>query len=127
MENKPTNSILSNKRNLAIIITAVLILVAVIVGLFIATQPQRSVENFCQSAKEEKDNFKANTSHDKLLGSFKKLDAVAPEDIHPDTSLIVKGYESIVSDPSKAVSVEFGIAGSQMRVGDYITKSCPNY
>lgn len=108
-------------------IIAIFILVAIIIGLFIAMQPQRTVENFCRSAKEEKSNFKANTSYDKLLESFRKLDTVAPKDIRSDTSLIVKGYDSIVSDPSKAVTSELGISSSQMRVNDYITKNCPNY
>lgn len=116
---------LSKKRMLAIIIAALLLVV--IVGLFFAMQPQRTVANFCQSAKDEKNNFKANTGYDKLLGSFKKLDAVAPEDIHSDTSLIIKGYESIVGDPSKAISSEAGISSSQMRVNDYIIKNCPDY
>jgi capsular polysaccharide biosynthesis protein len=114
-------------KKLVIIIVTVLLLVAAGIGLFFAIQPQRTVENFCRSAKEEKSNFKANTSYDKLLGSFRKLDAVAPEDIRSDTSLIVKGYDSIVSDPSKAVTSELGISSSQMRVNDYITKNCPNY
>ena len=114
-------------KKLIVIIITTLILLAVITGLFIAMQPQRSIENFCQTAKEEKNNFKANTSYDKLLGSFRKLDAVAPEDIRSDTSLIVKGYDSIVSDPSKAVASELGVSSSQMRVNDYITKNCPNY
>jgi hypothetical protein len=127
MDSKSISSIHSKKRNLIVIIISVLILIAVIIGLFVAMQPQRSVANFCKSAKEEKSNFKANTSYDKLLGSFKKLDAVAPDDIHADTSLVVKGYESIINDPSKAVSAELGISSSQMRVNDYITKSCPDY
>jgi hypothetical protein len=110
-----------------IFIIAVLTIIAVTIGLFVAMQPQRTVKNFCQSAKEEKNNFKANVSYDKLLGSFRKLDTVAPDDIHSDTSLIVKGYESIVGDPSKAVSSELGISSSQMRVNDYITKNCPDY
>jgi hypothetical protein len=116
---------LLKKRTLAIII-AVLVLLVALVGFFVM-QPQRTVANFCKSAKDEKSNFKANTSYDKLLGSFKKLDTVAPEDIHPDTSLIVKGYESIVSDPSKAISSEAGISSSQMRVNDYIIENCPDY
>lgn len=127
MKNKLTNSIPSNKRNLTFIVVVALIFVVVIIGLFIIMQPQRSVESFCQAAKEEKNNFKRNAGYDKLLSSFRKLDAVAPEKVHSDTSLIVKGYESIVSDPSKAVSAELGIAGSQMRVNDYIIKNCPNY
>ena len=115
-----------NRRRVVIIIAACL-LIAAIFGLFMVMQPLRTIENFCQAAKEEKSSFKGGVGYDKLLVSFKKLDVVAPKDIHSDTSLIVKGYESIVSDPSKAVSAEFGIAGSQMRVGDYITKNCPNY
>lgn len=130
MENKPgamKNSILPSKKRIVIIIVAVLILIAAIISLYLVMQPQRTVANFCQSAKEEKTNFKANTNYDTLLGSFKKLDMVAPDDIHSDTSLVVKGYESIVSDPSKAVASELGISSAQMRINNYITKKCPNY
>lgn len=129
MENKlntKKNPIFSNKRVL-VILAAALILIAVIIGLYFAMQPQRTVANFCQSAKEQKSNFKANASYETLLGAFKKLDAVAPNDIHSDTSLIVKGYESIVGDPSKAVAAELGFSSAQIRVNDYISKNCPNY
>ncbi len=130
MENKSStkrNALFSSKKRVWIILAAILVLVAVIIGLYLAVQPQRTVANFCQSAKAEKSNFKANTSYDILLGSFRKLDAVAPNDIHPDTTLIVKGYESIVNDPSKAIASELGISSPQMRVNDYISKNCPNY
>ncbi len=130
MENKPNTKkslLLSSKKRITAVVGATLILLAVIIGLYFAMQPQRTVANFCQSAKAEKNNFKANTSYDILLGSFKKLDAVAPNDIHPDTSLIVKGYESIVSDPSKAMASELGISSAQLRVNDYIAKNCSDY
>lgn len=126
-QNKINSIKQSAKRTASVIIGGMLVLACVILAFSFLTQPQRSVANFCQSAKEEKDNFKANTSYDKLLDSFKKLDVVAPKDIHSDTSLIVKGYESITSDPSKAVSAELGMNNSQMRVSDYITKNCPGY
>ena len=114
------------KKLLVIASSALLIILCVILFFFI-TQPSRSVENFCKVAKEEKGNFKRDASYDKLLSSFKKLDGVAPDTIDSDTSLIVKGYESILDDPSKAVASELGISNSQMRVNDYITKNCPNY
>lgn len=118
---------LHTKKRLLLAGASIAALICIIAILVSVTHLQRTVVNFCQSAKSEKGNFKASTSYDKLLGSFKKIDAVAPEDIHSDTSLIVKGYESIVSDPSKAISSEAGVSSSQMRVNDYIIKNCPNY
>ena len=115
------------KRKILVIVGGIIALVCVILAFIILTQPERSVASFCKTAKSEKSNFKANTGYDKLLGSFKKLDSVAPDEIHSDTSLIVKGYEAIVKDPSKSVSSELGISNSQMRVNDYITKNCPDY
>lgn len=123
--NKKHLAFLSKKRN--IIIASSLLLVLIIIWLFFLMQPQRTVANFCQTAKEEKSNFQANTNYNTLLGAFNKLDAVAPDTIHPDTSLIANGYQSIVSDPSKATMTELGMANSQLKVSNYITKNCPNY
>lgn len=115
------------QKKLLIVISSILFVILCAVIFLVLAQPSRSVANFCRVAKEEKSNFKANTSYDTLLRSFRKLDAVAPNEVYSDTTLIVKGYETITSDPSKAVATEFGIAGSQTRVNDYITKNCPDF
>lgn len=130
MENKLIKSKslkLPPKKKLVVAIIAVLVIVAVIVGVFMAMQPQRTVANFCSVAKEEKSNFQAGTDYNTLLNAFKKLDSVAPDAIHPDTSLVASGYQSIVSDPSKTTTTELGMANSQLKVSGYITKNCPDY
>lgn len=124
--NKKHLAFLSKKRNIIIIVSS-LLLVLIIIALFFLMQPQRTVVNFCQVAKDEKSNFQANTNYSTLLDTFKKLDAVAPNTIRPDTSLIANGYQSIVSDPSKATMTELGMANSQLKVSNYITQNCPNY
>ena len=121
------DSALFSKRKILIAGGLVALIACMIVALTLLTQPERSVANFCKVAKEEKSSFKSNTAYEKLLVSFKKIDQVAPEEIHPDTSLIVKGYESIASDPSEALSTELGISNSQMRVSSYITANCPDF
>lgn len=115
------------QKRLLIIASSTLLIILFVIIFFTLTQPSRSVANFCRVAKEEKHNFKANTSYDNLLGSFKKLDTVAPGEIHSDTALIVKGYESIANDPSKATTSELGISSPQLRVNDYIAKNCQGF
>ena len=131
MENKQdthkNSSFLANKRNRILIIVVGILILAVVISISLFTRPERSVASFCRVAKEQKGNFDPNTGMKELLSSVKKMDDVAPSEIHSDTSLIVKGYESIIDDPSKATSTEFGINGSQVRVSDYITKNCPDY
>lgn len=115
------------KRKILLILGGVVTLVCIVILFITLTQPERSVANFCEVAKEEKDSFKANTNYDRLLSSFVRLDTVAPDEIRSDTSLIVKGYESVVSDPSKSVLSELGISSSQIRVNDFIVKNCTDY
>lgn len=110
-----------------VIVPVVILLGLITVWLFFAMQPQRTVANFCSVAKEEKPNFQAGANYTNLLSAFKKLDAVAPDKIHPDTSFVASGYQSIVNDQSKAATAELGMANSQLKVSSYISKSCPDY
>ena len=124
---KLTNSLSRKKRTLVIITIAALVLIVIIIGVFFAMQPQRTVANFCSVAKEEKSNFQAGTNYSTLLDTFKKFDAVAPNQVRSDTSLVVNGYQSIVNDPSRATATELGIANSQSKISSYISKNCPDY
>lgn len=122
-----------NKANLKltkkslVIVAAVVLLGLITVWLFLAVQPQRTVANFCSVAKEENPNFQAGANHTALLSAFKKLDAVAPDEIHSETSSVVDGYQSIVNDSSKTTTAELGMANSQLKISSYISKSCPDY
>ncbi|HMI08972.1 MAG TPA: hypothetical protein VK497_01065 [Candidatus Saccharimonadales bacterium] len=131
MENKQNthknSSLLSDKKKLMLIAGAGVLVLIAIVSIFFLTKPERSVASFCRVAKEQKGSFDPDTGMEQLLSSVKKMDDVAPSEIHSDTSLIIKGYETIINDPSKATSTELGISGSQVRVSDYITKNCPDY
>lgn len=121
------NPALLLKRKILLIVGLVIMSICIFMASTLLIRPERSIANFCQAAKEEKDSFKSNTSYDKLLRSFEKIDQVAPEKIRHDTALIVKGYESIVNDPSETLSSELGITNSQMRVSDYITANCSDF
>jgi len=125
MENKSTTSILSKKRNLVIIIIAVLI--AVIIGLFIAMQLQRTVANFCKVAKEEKSTLVGDVNYEKRLETYKKLEAVSPDDIRPDITTIRKGYEEIVKNPSNTLNTGFGMSGAENRRTAYIDANCKDF
>lgn len=124
---------MKNKVNLklakkSLVIIAVVILLGLItVWLFFAMQPQRTVANFCSVAKEEKPNFQAGANYTVLLSAFKKLNAVAPDEIHSETSSVVDGYQSIVNDSSKTTTAELGMANPQLKISSYISKSCPDY
>lgn len=127
MERKSTNSIYSKKRNLIVIIISVLILIAVIIGLFVAMQPQRTVANFCKVAKEEKSTLVGDVNYEKRLEAYKKLEAVSPDDIRPDITTIRKGYEEIVKNPSNTLNTGFGMSGAENRRTSYIDANCKDF
>lgn len=120
------NSIPLSKKRILLIAGALLLLV-VIVGLFFAMQPQRTVANFCQVASEEKSILTGSVNYEKRVEAYKKLESVSPDTIQPDITAIRKGYESIVQSPSNTISAGLGIAGSENRRSDYIKTNCPNF
>lgn len=126
MENKTISSILSKKRNLVIIVTVVLIIV-IIAGLFMAMQPQRTVANFCKVAKEEKSTLVGDVNYEKRLETYKKLEAVSPDDIRPDITTIRKGYEEIVKNSSNTLSTGLGMSGAENRRTTYIEANCKDF
>lgn len=127
MENKTTSSTHSKKRNLTVIIIAVLILIAVIIGLLVAMQPQRTVANFCKVAKEEKSTLVGDVNYEKRLETYKKLETVSPDDIRPDITTIRKGYEEIVKNPSNTLNTGFGMSSAENRRTAYIETNCKDF
>lgn len=129
MENKlnsKKNPILSNKRVL-VILAAALILIAVIIGLYFAMQPQRTVANFCRVAKEQKSILVGDVNYEKRLDAYRKLEVVSPDDIRPDITTIRKGYEEIVKSPSNTISTGLGMSGAENRRTDYINTNCKDF
>lgn len=130
MENKLTNKnnpILSSKKRIVIVIIAAFVLVAIMIGIFFAMQPQRTVANFCRVAKEEKSTLVGDVNYDKRLDTYKKLEAVSPDDIRPDISTIRKGYEEIVKSPSNTLNTGLGMSGAENRRTDYIESNCKDF
>ena len=110
-----------------VIIIAVLILITVLIGLFIAMQPQRTLENFCKVAKEQKPMLVGDVNYEKRLDAYKKLEAVSPDDIRPDISTIRKGYEEIVKSPSNTLGAGLGMSGAENRRSTYIESNCKDF
>lgn len=108
-----------------LIVIAALLLLTVIYS--ITTQPERSIANFCKVAKENKSSLLSGANNEQSLDVYKKLEAVAPNDIRPDITTIRKGYETIVQDPSTTISAGLGMSASESRRTDYINKNCTDF
>lgn len=115
------------KRNSILFIGGGLVVFVLILVAFLLIQPERSVANFCQVAKQQKAVLTTDVSYDKRLDAYKMLEAVAPDDIRSDITTIRKGYESIVQNPSNTISAGMGMSGAENRRTDYITKSCTDF
>ncbi len=127
-QDKDKSGRMPTKKQTIIIGGILLALVAVIIiGLFFATQPERSVASFCRVAKEEKSVLTGDVNYEKRLESYKKLEAVSPDDIRPDISTIRKGYEEIVKNPSSTLSTGLGMSGAENRRTTYIDTNCKNF
>jgi hypothetical protein len=123
--NNKYSTSLPKKRTLVIITT--LLFLAVIIGLFFAMRPERSIASFCRVAKEEKPILTGDVDYKKRLDSYKKLEAVSPNAIQSDITTIRKGYEQIVQDPSKTLSAGFGMSGAENRRTAYINSNCKDF
>jgi hypothetical protein len=111
-----------------VIVTAVaLFVIAVVIGLFLAMQPQRTVANFCKVAKEEKSTLVGNVNYEKRLETYKKLEVVSPDDIRPDITTIRKGYEEIVKNPSSTINTGLGMSGAENRRTAFIDANCKDF
>jgi hypothetical protein len=53
------------------------------------------VANFCRVAKEEKSILVGDVNYEKRLDSYRKLEAVSPDDIRPDITAI-RGLGSLL-------------------------------
>lgn len=112
-----------------IILFSIVGIVAILIILitFLLMQPDRSVANFCRVAKQEKSVLVGDVPYEKRLESYKKLEAVSPDDIRPDISTIRKGYEEIVKSTSNTLSAGLGMTGAESRRTTYINKNCKDF
>lgn len=115
------------KRNSILLACSGLVVVILIIVVFLSIQPERSIANFCQVAKQQKTILTTDVSYDKRLEAYKRLEAVSPDDIRSDITTIRKGYESIVQNPSNTVSAGMGMSGAENRRTDYINKNCTDF
>lgn len=112
-----------------IILFSIVGIVAILVILiaFLLMQPERSVASFCRVAKQEKSVLVGDVPYEKRLESYKKLEAVSPDDIRSDISTIRKGYEEIVKSPSNTLSAGLGMTGAESRRTTYINTNCKDF
>lgn len=120
------------QRNIVLLVLGVLAIfilgIAIIVMTINLTQPERSVASFCSVTKEQKSVLvTGNENYEKRLEAYKKLEAVSPDEIQSDITIIRKGYESIVTNPSNIISAGLGMSGAENRRTDYITKNCTDF
>ncbi len=116
----------TRKRPLFVVGCTLLLGCLVLIFVFL-TQPQRTVANFCSTAKEEKAILVGNVNYRQRLDAYKRLEAVSPDAIQPDITIIRKGYEDIVSNPSDTLSAGLGMSGAENRRSAYINANCPNF
>ncbi|HYG84484.1 MAG TPA: hypothetical protein VD907_06440 [Verrucomicrobiae bacterium] len=118
-------SLITHRRKTTVI--SLLFLIILIIMIYIISQPERSVANFCKVAVENKSSLQSGANHEESLSAYSKLEAVSPDDIRPDITTIRKGYEIILDDPSKTLETGFGTISSEGRRTDYINKNCPDF
>jgi len=121
------STFLPKKKTLVVVIITVILLLVIVTGLFLAMQPQRSIASFCKVAIDEKSTLVGNVNYEKRLESYKKLEAVSPEDIRSDITTIRKGYEEIVKSPSNTLSTGLGMSAAESRRTDYINSNCKDF
>lgn len=124
-QKKETNHF--NGRNL--IFTGILVLavsIAIVIA-FLMMQPERSVANFCNVAKQEKATLTGDVSYEKRLNAYKQLEAAAPNDIKPDITIIRKGYDDIVKNPSNTLATGLGMSSAENRRTVYINTNCKDF
>jgi len=116
------------QRNLVLLLGCGLIVIILIVIALLMMQPERSAASFCRVAKEQKlVLLTGNDNYERRLEAYKKLEAVSPDEIRSDITIIRKGYESIVQNPSNTISAGVGMSGAENRRTDYITKNCSDF
>jgi hypothetical protein len=124
MQKSINQVVLFVKRHKRVSVAAIIAAVAIVVVLFFALQPDRSIANFCKVANEEKQTIVGSENYEKRLETYKKLERVAPEEIRPDVTTIRKGQQDIVDNPSNTFATELGLSGSGDRLVKYISKNC---
>jgi len=125
MEDKSAASFWKKYRVVLAIVGALAVIC--LVFTFLLLRQDRSIASFCRVAKEEKSILVGDVNYEKRLESYKKLEAVSPDDIRPDITAIRKGYEEIVKNPSNTLGAGFGMAGSENRRDAFIKTNCKDF
>ena len=119
-----------NGRLKKVIMGCVLLAIAITIGLFsifILNQPKRSVANFCEVAKDQKNILTSNSSNQELLTAYTKLEAVSPETIKSDIKTIRNGYKKVVNDNSSAIATGIEISSAENRRTIYVKSNCEDF
>lgn len=124
-QKKETNHF--TRRNLIFAGILVLAVSIAIVIAFLMIQPERSIANFCNVAKQEKATLTGDVSYEKRLDAYKQLESVSPDSIKPDITTIRKGYEEIVRNPSNTLAAGLGMSGAENRRTAYINSNCKDF
>lgn len=124
LSNSPTQIVF--KKRIILIVTFIVLSLGIFLSIG-AFQPERTVANFCKVAIEEKATLVGNVNYEMRLEAYKKLEAVSPEDIHPDIKTIRRGYEEIIQNPSTSLSSGIGMSGSENRRTTYIEQNCKDF
>lgn len=123
MERKEETNHLGRRNLIFANILVFAVLIAIVIA-FLMMQPERSVANFCNVAKQEKATLTSDVSYEKRLDAYKRLEAVSPDDIRPDITTIRKGYDDIVKSPSNTLATGLGMSGAENRRTAYINTNC---
>lgn len=124
---KESEVLRSPRKKIVFLIFSLLVIFVLVIFIILVQQPERSVASFCRVAKEQKSILTGDVSYEQRLDAYKKLEAVSPDEIQPDITTIRKGYETIIQDPSKALSAGFGMSGAENRRTDFINQNCTDF
>lgn len=112
---------------LQLVISVCGIFVLSLLGVFFFfSQEFRSLENFCNAVSEQKKagNFQPGTSPRLLHEAFKKIDKVAPADIHESTGHVREGYKHMLDKPGDKVTLELGMTSALVKFDEYVELKC---
>jgi hypothetical protein len=90
-----------------------------------SVKPERNVANFCRFYQEEKDSLVgSDASYEDSLRAFRKLEAVSPDEVRADITIIRKGTETLLEDPSKLGDMSMAVLGASGKFSDYVQAHC---
>jgi hypothetical protein len=106
------------------IVMVVGVAIVLLVALFFALQPQRSVASFCNVAGNEKSALAGNKNAADTLSAYQKLEPVAPDSIVSDVTTIRKGLEDNSANLSASLNESAGMIVSEGKVNTFLQSNC---